>query len=307
MESENKTYEVLDESFLKLVNPEAKVTKLWGGDGSFTEGPVYFSEDDSLLFSDITNNKVCRYDNKTKTCTAWRDPSNMENGHTRDLEGRLLSCVHLERCLTRTEKDGTITTLVDKFEGKRLNSPNDVVVKSDGTIWFTDPNYGISNNVCGKIAQSEIGAEYVFRFDPKTNDLSVVATDFYRPNGLAFSPDEKILYIVDSSFTDDPKGFHHIRSFDVVDGKTLANSRIFADITPGIPDGLRVTEEGYVITSAGDGVQVLTPEGKLIGKIYVPEVVANLTFGGPNKDILYITATTSLYSIQVNVRGVQKP
>jgi gluconolactonase len=239
--------------------------------------------------------------------TVFRHPSNNSNGNTRDRQGRLVTCEHGARRVSRTEHDGSITVIADTYKGKRLNSPNDVVVKSDDTIWFTDPPYGILSDYEGHKLPMEYGGCYVFRFEPKTGKLTVVADDFARPNGIAFSPDEKKLYIVDTEASHKADGHHHIRIFDVVDGKKLARGRVFAVISPGIPDGLRVDTDGNVWTSAGDGVHCLSPQGQLLGKIKVPEVVSNLTFGGPLRNRLFITGTTSLYACYVAQNGAQRP
>jgi len=213
-----------------------------------------------------------------------------------------VSCEHGNRRISRTEPDGSVVTLVDRYDGNRLNSPNDLVVKSDGTIWFTDPPYGILSDHEGHKAESELGANYVFRFDPETGELRIVGDDFDRPNGLCFSPDESILYVADSG---EPR---HIRAFDVVDGEHISNGRIFAVVSPGIPDGFRVDTKGNLFTSAWDGIQVYSPEGELLGKVLVPEErTANCSFGGPDKSRLFITADRSLYSIKLNVTGAQTP
>ena len=196
---------------------------------------------------------------------------------------------------------------MDQYQGKRLNSPNDVVVKSDGTIWFTDPPYGIMSNEEGYQAESEIGASYVYRFDPVSDELTVVADDFDKPNGLAFSPDESLLYISDTGASHDPEGAHHIRVFNVVEGKALTNGRIFAVVDPGLADGFRLDAHGNLYTSSEDSIQVYTAVGERIGKILVPEKIANCTFGGPEKNRLFIAASSSLYSITLNTRGVQQP
>jgi len=279
--------------------------KLHGG-MRWAEGPVYFGDQRCLIWSDLPNNRMLRWDEETGQVTIFRSPSNFSNGNTRDREGRLVTCEHRGRRVTRTELSGKITVLADSYQGRRLNSPNDVVVKSDGSVWFTDPTYGISAEYEGGKAESEIGSCNVYRFDPKTGDLRVVVDDFSRPNGLAFSPDESILYIADSGFWPNPEAPHHIRAFDVA-GDGLKNSRVLTEVSPGIPDGFRVDVEGNIWTSAGDGVQCFTSSGDLIGKIHVPEKVANVCFGGPARDRLFICGFTSLYAIHLNTRGVQVP
>ena len=299
-------YEIYDERFEAIIKPEATLEKLYSGT-IWAEGPCYFVEGDYLVWSDIPNNRMLRW-SEADGASVFRQPSNFTNGHYRDLQGRLISCEHGGRRVSRTETDGTVVTVVDNFEGKRFNSPNDVVVKSDGTIWFTDPPYGILPGTKeGYEGDMEYSACYVFRYDPASDELLAVATDFEKPNGLAFSPDESRLYISDTSVSHDPHGNHHIRVFDVVDGKSLVNGRVFAVIEPGLSDGFRFDENAYLYTSAADGIHVFAEDGILCGKILVPEVISNCTFGGQNKDRLFITATTSLYAIYLNTKGVQKP
>ncbi len=298
-------YTVNDKGFEKLILPSEKLTKLWTG-AVWAEGPVYFSEGDHVMWSDIPNDRLMRW-TPHDGVKVFMQPCGYMNGHTRDREGRLISCEHGNRRVSCIEKDGKVVTVVDRYRGKRLNSPNDVVVKSDGTIWFTDPPYGILSDREGHKSDSELGKNYVFQFDPRSNDLRIVADDFDKPNGLCFSPDEKRLYIADTGASHTKGGPHHIRVFDVSGGEKLTNGKLFADISPGMADGLRVDTGGNIWTSAGDGVQVFTPKAELIGKVLVPEVVANLTFGGRNKDTLFITATTSLYMVKVNARGAQTP
>jgi gluconolactonase len=239
--------------------------------------------------------------------SVFRDFSNNSNGNTRDRQGRLITCEHGARRVTRTEPDGSITVLVDQFQGKKLNSPNDVVVKSDGTVWFTDPPYGILSDYEGHVAEGEYGGCYVFRFDPATGALDAVVEDFNKPNGIAFSPDESKLYVVDTGRSHSPDGEHHIRVFSVDNQGRLSGGEVFAEVSPGIPDGLRVDLHGNIWTSAGDGVQCYAPDGVCLGKITVPEPVSNLTFGGEKRNRLFITATTSLYAVYVATTGAQRP
>lgn len=300
-----KLFEVYDTRFLSLLLPHSKLEQLaWGA--KWAEGPTYFSEGDYLLWSDIPNNRIL-YWSEREGMRVYREPSNFSNGHYRDLQGRMVTCEHGRRCVSRTESDGTVTILVDRYQGKRLNSPNDLVVKSDGTIWFTDPPYGIMQPNEGYHGLSEVGGNFVYRFDPETDELTIVARDSEKPNGLAFSPDEKILYVADSAFSHDPFGNHQVRAYDVADGKQLTNSRIFAVIHPGNPDGLRLDHNGYLYISSGDSIQVYSPAGELLGKIMVPEVIANCTFGGPDKNRLFIAATKSIYAIYLNTTGIQTP
>ena len=298
-------FEVVDERFRYMMQGNAWVEKLHGG-MLWAEGPVWFADGQYLLWSDIPNNVILQYAEGLGV-RVWRHPSHNTNGHTRDREGRLVSCEHGGRRVSRTEHDGSYTVLVDRYKGKRLNSPNDVVVKSDGTIWFTDPPYGILSDYEGKKTKSAIGANYVYRFDPRTKSLTVVADDFDKPNGIAFSPDEKKLYVADTGGSHDPDGAHHIRVFDVIDGRKLARGRVFAEISPGLADGFRLDTDGNVWTSAGDGVHCFSPRGELLGKILVPEVVSNVCFGGPKRNRLFITATTSLYAAYVCQVGAQRP
>ncbi|MBV8576596.1 MAG: SMP-30/gluconolactonase/LRE family protein, partial [Acetobacteraceae bacterium] len=272
----------------------------------WVEGPVYFVDGDYLLWSDIPNNCIMQYV-EGLGARVWRADSNNSNGNTRDREGRLVTCEHGSRRVTRTEPDGTITVLASRYQGKRLNSPNDVVVKSDGTIWFTDPPYGILSAYEGHRTESELGACYVFRLDPASSELTIVTDEMEKPNGLAFSPDESILYVADTGISHDPEGPHHIRAFDVADSKRLRNGRVFAEINPGAPDGFRLDTEGNIWTSAGDGVHCFSPAGELLGKILVPELVSNVTFGGPKRNRLFITATTSLYAAYLAQEGLQRP
>jgi gluconolactonase len=230
------------------------------------------------------------------------------NGHTVDREGRLVCCEHRGRCVSRIEHDGSRAILADRFEGKKLNSPNDVVVKSDGSIWFTDPTYGIDSNYEGDASPSEIGASNVYRIDPANGAVTAVATDFVKPNGLAFTPDEKELYVVDTGATHIKDGPRHIRAFKVnPDGKSLGEGRIFATCSYGLFDGFRFDTKGNLWTSAGDGVHCYAPDGVLIGKIKTPEVTANVCFGGPKRNRLFICGTTSLYAIYVNAQGATWP
>jgi gluconolactonase len=292
-----------DGRFRSLLKPGAQLEKLATG-AIWSEGPVYFPEDDSVIWSDIPNNRLLRW-SPGDGMSVWRQPSNFENGHYRDHEGRLLSCEHGGRCVSRTEPDGSKTILVDNYQGKRFNSPNDLVVKSDGTIWFTDPPYGILSDYEGYKADSELGDNYVFRFDPGTGELTILTNEPVFPNGLAFSPDEKTLYVADTFSELNPETDYHITAFDVVDGRKIENGRGFARIHPGFADGFRVDVHGNIFTSSEDSVQVYASDGTHLGKILVPEKVGNVTFGGPNKDRLFIAASSSLYAIDLNSRGLQ--
>lgn len=275
------------------------------------EGPVYFRDLRCLIWSDIPNNRLLRWNEHDGSVSVFREPSNYANGNTRDRGGRLVTCEHDTRRVTRTEYDGAITVIMDKYQGKPLNSPNDVVVAADGAIWFTDPGFGISGNYESSAQRPFELPTNVYRVDPHSGNAAVVADDFIRPNGLAFSPDEKRLYITDSAV--DVAGPSHMRVFDVVNGTRLANSRVFVDFKPGTPDGVRTDASGNVWCSYGwgdpgeDGVRCYTPAGELIGKIHLPETVANLTFGGPKKNRLFICASTSVYSVYLNDVRAQAP
>jgi gluconolactonase len=298
-------YEIRDDRFRDRIHRNAFLETLATG-MLWAEGPVYFGDGGYLLWSDIPNDRMMRLLPGSET-VLYRAPSGYANGNTRDRQGRLVTCEHGGRRVTRTEYDGTITVLADNYRGNRLNSPNDVVVASDGAIWFTDPPYGILSDYEGNRAEPELGGCHVFRSDPESGALEIVADDFAKPNGLAFSPDESILYIADSGLSHDPQGPHHLRALEVRNGRELTGGRVFAEIDPGLPDGLRVDSDGYVWCSAHDGVHCFAPDGTLVGKILTPERVSNLTFGGPKKNRLFITATTSIYSIYTNVRGAQVP
>lgn len=295
--------EVFDPIFNTLLVGHARVERLWTG-ARWAEGPAWFPASRSLIFSDIPSNRMMRYDVGDGHMSVFRQPSNNSNGNTTDQEGRLVTCEHLGRRVTRTEHDGSITVLADRFKGKRFNSPNDVVVKSDGSIWFTDPSYGILFDYEGAIAESEIGACHVYRIDPATRDITIVADDFLKPNGIAFSRDESMLYIADTGITHDPNGPKHIRSFKVsADGKSLSGSKIFATSTNGLFDGFRIDQDGRIWTSAGDGVHCYLPNGQLIGKILIPEIVGNVCFGEQRRNRLFICGCTSLYSLYLSING----
>lgn len=300
---------------------------------TWSEGPVWMVEDSSVLFSDIPGNRMMRWSSE-QGLGVWRNDVEFTNGHAREVDGALLHCSHGHRAIVRTRfgargpgggggppkgRDCFDEIVVSHFQGKRLNSPNDVVVKSDGTIWFTDPPYGILSNREGHMAPSEQPANHVFRFDPKrvhdsnasgdrtVEALSAVSAWLEHPNGLAFSPDESILYVTDTSAataSESRPGHHHIVAFDVIDGRSLANPRIFAVIHPGLPDGLKIDVRGWVFTSSLDSVQVFHPDGTRLARIPVPEKIGNLTFGGLEGNELFITASTSLYRIRLRTQGL---
>ena len=297
-------FETLDARFAALVNSSATLERLATG-CRWAEGPAYFPAGRYLVWSDIPNDRILRWDESDGHVSAFRSPAGYTNGHTVDRQGRLVSCEHLARRVTRTDVDGTITVLADRYQGQRLNSPNDVVVRSDGSVWFTDPSYGIDHDYEGLRQERELDGCHVYRIDPDTAEVSRVAEDFARPNGLAFSPDESRLYVADTGATHDPDGPRHIRAFDVIDDRTLSGGEVFAVCDAGLFDGFRFDEDGRLWTSAGDGVHCFEPDGTLIGKIRVPETVSNLCFGGPHRNRLFITATSSLYAVFLLLRGAK--
>lgn len=303
--------QVLDPRFAAYRIGNTAVERLYTGT-RWAEGPVWFGDFRSLVFSDIPNNRMLRYCELTGEVTAFRQPSNYSNGNTRDRQGRLISCEHLTRRVTRTEHDGSITVLMDSFDGRPLNAPNDVVVHSDGAIWFTDPGYGILVNYEGERAEPQLPTR-VYRLDPTTGEVAVVADDLLMPNGICFSPDESRLYVSDTGVSHHPDGPGHIRVFDVVNGRKLRGGDVFADMSPGFADGIRTDRDGNLWSSVGwagpgtDGVHCLAPDGELIGRIILPEPCANLCFGGVKKNRLFMTASQSLYSLYVEAIGSQTP
>jgi gluconolactonase len=311
--------EVYSEEFGKILGKEPRLHLLCTGFG-FTEGPVYFSvkgeKKGYLIFTDQTHDTIhaIRWEGlepfnqitslSYSSPAVFRNPSNIADGQTADLEGRLLTCETTGRRVSRTDGDGTVTTLAGFYDGKPFNSPNDVVVKSDGSVWFTDPSYG-----CLQFPQECYLGNNVYRLDPETGEVTVVTSALKMPNGIAFSPDEKILYIVDSAAAEAPQTYyankpHEICAFDVSsDGKKLSNKRTFAEVSPGFPDGMRLDANGNIYVGALDGVHVLSPEGKLLGKILLPKETANLTFGGEENNILFICSSNSIWAIKLNAKG----
>ncbi len=299
---EGSRYEIIDSRFADLVASHIHVERLWTG-ARWSEGPAWFAAGRYLVWSDIPNNRILRWDETDGSVSTFREPSNNTNGNTVDMQGRLVSCEQLTRRVTRTEHDGKIMVLADSYQGKRLNSPNDVVVSSDGAIWFTDPTYGITGDYEGDDAESEIGGSHVYRIDPDSGNVTKVADDFVQPNGLAFSANESELYIADSGVTHAPNGPAHIRRFKVSEDGKLSSDAIFATCTCGFFDGLRVDRLGRVWTSAFDGIHCYAPDGTLLGKIHLPERVGNLTFGGAKRNRIFVCGTTSLYSVFVMANG----
>ena len=296
-------FEAIDRIFRTYVLGNAPVKQIASGfDWTARSGVV--RRRGLLLFSDIPNDRIMRW-TPGAGVSVYREPSNHANGHTRDREGRLISCEHGGRRVTRTELDGSITVIAERYRGKRLNSPNDVVVKSDGSIWFTDPHYGISTNYEGFKSEQELPCN-VYRVDPATGSIEAVITDCNGPNGLAFSPDERRLYVADTGrmFGDDPT---HIRVFDVGEDGGVGGGDVFHAVHPGAADGFRPDSDGNLWTSAADGVHCIGPDGALLGKILVPEPVSNVCFGGRAKHRLFVTASTSVYSVVLNREGVQRP
>lgn len=296
--------EILHPSFARYRLPLAAVERLATG-LRWAEGPVWFGDARCLLVSDIPNNRILRWDEETGQVTSFRRPSDYANGNTRDRQGRLLTCEHGGRRVSRTEYDGSVTTLIDRFEGKRLNSPNDIVVKSDDSVWFTDPAFGLLGDYEGNRADPELPTN-VYRLDPRTGEATVIDGEVPGPNGLAFSPDEKTLYVVASRA--EPR---QIWAYDVIDGTRVANRRMLIDAGPGgTPDGFRVDEDGNLWcgwgmgTPALDGVMIFNPHGEPIGRIALPERCANLCFGGRRRNRLFMAASQSIYALYVNTRGV---
>ncbi len=302
-ETEGTGFEVVDPEFSQCLIGHARVERLWTG-ARWSEGPAWFAAGRYLIWSDIPNNRMMRWDETDGSVSIFRSPSNNSNGNTVDLQGRLVTCEHLARRVSRTEHDGAVTVLADQYQGNRLNSPNDVVVKSDGSIWFTDPSYGIIMDYEGDRAVPELDGCHVYRIAPESGDITRVASDYVKPNGLAFSPDEQYLYIADTGMSHQENGPAHIRKH-TVEGDTLSEGAVIADCDTGMFDGFRVDRDGRIWSSAADGVHCLSSDGDLLGKIRIPEIVGNVCFGGPKLNRLFICGTTSLYSVYLNVNGVR--
>ena len=294
-------YDIIDPRFSNYIAGNALLEKL-AEDFRWTEGPVWFGDMNTLIFSDIPNDRMMRWTDKVGL-EVFRQPSGFANGNARDVQGRLITCSHLGRCIQRTEHDGQVTVLADRFEGKRLNSPNDVVVKSDGSIWFSDPSYGIDDDYQGVKATQELPCN-VYRLDPASGELGVVSDAFKAPNGLAFGPGERQLYIAE---TGDPSGqpAPRIDVFDVSeDGRALSNRRLFRHFDHGNADGFRCDEDGNLWCGAPEGVLCIAADGTLLGKILVPTTVANVAFGGLRRNRLFLCSSQTLYAIYVNTRGL---
>ena len=297
-------YRIVDGTFRRYIIGNSHLKKLATG-FEWVEGPVWFGDADCLLFSDIPGNRILRW-NDSEGLSIYRYPSNFANGHTRDRQGRLISCEHGARRVSRTEHDGSITVIAESFDGKPLNSPNDVVGKSDGSIWFTDPHYGIMTDYEGHRSEQELPCN-VYRIDPESGEVAAVIRDLSCPNGLAFSPDESKLYVSDTGEMYGDRTDCRIRQYPVEGTGIGDDGQDFYKVDNGLSDGIRIDTDGNVWSSAGDGVHCISPHGLLLGKILVPETVSNICFGGRAKHRLFITGFTSLYSIVLNRRGVQWP
>ena len=305
-EVEGTGFVTLDRRFEACFAGHVRVERLWTG-ARWAEGPAWFAAGRYLVFSDIPNDRMMRFDETDGSVSVFRAPAFNSNGNSVDALGRLVSCEHRARRVTRTELDGSVTVLADRWRGRRFNSPNDVVVKSDGSVWFTDPDYGIMSDYEGEKAEGEIGACNVYRIDPSSGAVDAVATDFVKPNGIAFSPDEEVLYVADTGGSHVEGGPRHIRRLELgADGRTLGASRVFAECSAGLFDGFRADAEGRIWTSTGEGVHCYLPDGTLAGKILVPELVANVEFGGPRRNRLFICGTTSLYSVFLTTTGAPR-
>jgi len=298
-----ETYEILDRRFAPLVNTSARLDLL-DATSRWAEGPAYVPSGRYLLWSDVPSDRIMRWDESSGHVSVFRAPSQCANGNTLDRQGRLITCEQLTRRVTRTEHDGSITVIADRIEGKRFNSPNDVIVGSDGATWFTDPTYGIDSDYEGRRAPSEIGRSRLYRVDPSDGSVSVAADDFVQPNGLALSADEGHLYVSDTGRSHVEDGPAHIRVFDIDTGR-LTGGEVFAECTAGVFDGFRLDEAGNVWTSAGDGVRCYEPGGDLIGVIRIPDPVANVCFGGPARNRLFICATGAVYAVYLLTNGIK--
>ncbi|YCI07015.1 SMP-30/gluconolactonase/LRE family protein (plasmid) [Ensifer sp. D2-11] len=295
-------YEIVEKIFGEMVAPIFPPEELFS-QGLFTEGPAYFPAGRYLLFTDIPNDRILRLDETDESISVFRQDCGHPNGQTIDLQGRLLTCEHRHRRISRTEHDGTISTIADNWRGKKLNSPNDAVVTSDGAVWFTDPTYGILHDLDGIKADPEIGGCHVYRVDPATGEVEAKITDMVMPNGLAFSKDGKTLYVVDSGKSHFEDGPAHLRTFKVAADNRLSGGEVLTDCPVGIFDGLRLDSDDNIWITAGDGVHCYNNSGALLGKIKLGKIAANLTFAGPRRNLMYICAMNGLYRVRLKVNG----
>ena len=297
-------YEIHDDRFRAMVLANAELEALGNG-YRWLEGPVWFADHRCLYVSDLPSDRILRWTESGGVST-YRHPAGFPNGKARDREGRMIGCSHRDRCVWRIELDGAITVLVSHYQGKRLNSPNDLICASDGSIWFSDPPYGIEKDYEGG-RQEQVLPPTLYRFDPTTSELTIAADDFEGPNGLAFSPDERTLYVSETGREFDAEPRRFIRRFAVAEDGRLSGGETFHKVSPGYADGIKVDEEGNLWTSAGDGVQCLSPHGELLGKILTPAPVSNLCFGGPANAQLFLCVSHTLMAIYTNVRGCVRP
>ncbi len=297
-------FEIYDDEFGRMLGSNPTLNLL--ADGlAFAEGVCWVPRVNKVIVSDIPNSRIVSW-SESEGFGIYREPSGRSNGNTIDLEGRVVTCLTQGRAVVREELDGSMTTIAGSFDGGKLTSPNDVVVKSDGSIWFTDPDYGFLDPAVGHADSLEQDRNRVFRVDPESLEITMVSEDFDKPNGIAFSPDESVLYVGDTGRTHGEFRAHRLMAFDVV-GDTLENPQIFADVDPGVPDGFRADVDGNIWVAAGDGVQVFNPNGDMLGKIHTPEIAANLSFGMSDNQTLFIGATSSIWSIELNIAGAIRP
>jgi gluconolactonase len=300
----SEQFEIFDDDFRRILG-SAPNLKLLADDLTFAEGVCWVPLKNKVLVSDLPNNRIVSW-SESEGFGIYREPSECSNGNTIDLEGRVISCLTRGRAVVREEHEGSMTMVADSFNGGKLTSPNDVVVKSDGSIWFTDPDYGFLHPELGHGDIPEQDRNRVLRVDPDSSEVTMVSEDFDKPNGIAFSPDESVMYIGDTGRTHGEFRAHHLMAFDV-SGDTLENPRLFAEINPHVPDGFRTDVDGNIWIAAGDGIQIFNPNGDMLGKIHTPEVAANLSFGMSDSQTLFIGATSSIWSIELNTAGSIRP